>query len=108
MTAFINPAALPALRIPGALFLIINLLAAAWAWRHRRQLFGRIRLLPAISRRLASYRRSCSAFRGCFLRFVCSLYGSEPGSTKRLMDENIPWLVITTVLIVEWVRLWFN
>ena len=36
----IVPAALPALRVAGALFLIVNLLAGAWAWRHRRQLFG--------------------------------------------------------------------
>ena len=38
--ASLNPAGLPALRVAGALFLIINLLAGAWAWRHRRQLFG--------------------------------------------------------------------
>jgi len=36
----IVPSALPALRVAGALFLIVNLLAGAWAWRHRRQLFG--------------------------------------------------------------------
>jgi hypothetical protein len=39
--AFINPAALPALRIAGALFLIIYLLAGAYVFRHRRRLFGR-------------------------------------------------------------------
>jgi hypothetical protein len=38
--ATIDPSALPALRIAGLLFLVINLLAGAWAWRHRRQLFG--------------------------------------------------------------------
>ena len=38
--AAIVPSALPALRVAGALFLIVNLLAGAWAWRHRRQLFG--------------------------------------------------------------------
>ena len=40
MIALINPAVVPALRVAGALFLVINLLAGAWAWRHRRQLFG--------------------------------------------------------------------
>ena len=40
MLALINPAALPALRVAGALFLIINLLAGAYIWLHRRQLFG--------------------------------------------------------------------
>ena len=38
--AVIVPSAIPALQVAGALFLIINLLAGAWAWRHRRQLFG--------------------------------------------------------------------
>ena len=38
--AAIVQSALPALRVAGALFLIINLVAGAWAWRHRRQLFG--------------------------------------------------------------------
>lgn len=36
----IDPAALPALRIAGGIFLIINLFGGAWLWRHRRQLFG--------------------------------------------------------------------
>lgn len=40
MIASINPAALPALRVAGALFLTINLLGGAWIWRHWRQLFG--------------------------------------------------------------------
>jgi hypothetical protein len=31
MIALINPAAVPALRVAGALFLVINLLAGAWA-----------------------------------------------------------------------------
>ena len=36
----INPAAVPALRIAGALFLIIYFLADAYFFRHRRRLFG--------------------------------------------------------------------
>ena len=41
MLGVINPDALPALRIAGALFLIINVLAGAYVWRHWRRLFGR-------------------------------------------------------------------
>ena len=37
----INPAAVPALRIAGAPFLIIYLLDGAYFFRHRRRLFGR-------------------------------------------------------------------
>ena len=40
LIAVIDPAAVPALRIAGGMFLIINLLGGAWVWRHRRQLFG--------------------------------------------------------------------
>ena len=40
MIAVIDPAAVPALQVAGAFFLIINVLAGAWAWHHRRQLFG--------------------------------------------------------------------
>jgi hypothetical protein len=36
-----NSAAVPALRIAGALFLVINLLAREYIFRHWRQLFGR-------------------------------------------------------------------
>ena len=38
--AAIVPSALPALRVAGALFLIVNLLGGAWLWHHRRRLFG--------------------------------------------------------------------
>jgi len=55
MIAFISPAALPALRIAGALFLIIYLLAGAYFFRHRRQLFGRDRALMVTMRPLAMY-----------------------------------------------------
>ena len=60
MIALINPAALPALRIAGALFLIINLLAGrlglASPTTTFRSGFDRPR---ATVRRFASYRRSC-------------------------------------------------
>ena len=81
MIAFINPAALPALRIAGALFLIINLLAAAWAWRHRRQLFG-----------------------------PDSTATGDQSATRQLqvLVLSIPWLFLTFRLLVVWVGLWFN
>ena len=81
MFALINPAALPVLRIAGALFITLHLLAAAYVFRHRRRLFGRD---PRVPRDIAAVRH---------LRFEVVL---------------IPWLFITTVLVVEWLRLWFN
>src|SRR6476660_8993868 len=77
--AAIVPSALPALRVAGALFLIVNLLAGAWAWRHRRQLFGPDATVTGDRTAIRQLQRSCSAFRGSFLRFVCSLYGSNFG-----------------------------
>jgi len=40
MIALINPSAVPALTIAGIFFIIIYLLAGAYVWRHRRELFG--------------------------------------------------------------------
>ena len=77
--AAIAPSALPALRVAGALFLIINLLAGAWAWRHRRQLFGAD--LTVDGDRLA----------------VRQLQAIVLG---------IPWLFLTFRLLFEWVELW--
>ena len=81
MIALINPAAVPALRIAGALFLIINLLAAAWAWRHRRQLFGS----------------------------DSSVDGDRPATRQlQVLVLSIPWLFLTFRLLYIWVGLWFN
>ena len=81
MIAFINPAALPALRIAGALFLIINLLAGVWAWRHRRQLFG-----PD-----------------------STADGDRPATRQlQVLVLSIPWLFLTFRLLSVWVGLWFN
>jgi hypothetical protein len=41
MIGTINPAGVPALTIAGIFFLIVNLLAFAYLFRHWRQLFGR-------------------------------------------------------------------
>ena len=75
----IDPAAVPTLRIAGALFLIINLLAGAWAWRHRRQLFGR----------------------------DATVDGDRPATRYlQAIVLTIPWLFLTFRLVVEWAGLW--
>jgi hypothetical protein len=78
MIAFINPAAVPTLRIAGVLFLVINLLAGAYVFRHRRQLFGRD---PRVDNDIDAVRH------------------------LRVEVVLIPWLVLTTLLVVEWVGL---
>ena len=77
--AAIVPSALPALRVAGALFLIVNLLAGAWAWRHRRQLFG-----PD-----ATVDGDRTAIR-----------------QLQAIVLGIPWLFLTFRLLFIWVELW--
>ena len=77
--AAIVPSALPALRVAGALFLIVNLLAGAWAWRHRRQLFG-----PDST--VAGDRLAIRQLQAIVLA--------------------IPWLFLTFRLLFIWVELW--
>lgn len=81
MIAVINPAALPALRIAGALFLVVNFLAGAWLVRHRRELFGPD---PNVDGDVAAVR---------YLRIV---------------GVAIPWLFITFRLAYVWVATWVN
>jgi len=81
MIAVIDPAAIPALRIAGALFLIINLLAAVWAWHHRRQLFG-----------------------------PDSTATGDQSATRQLqaLALSIPWLFLTFRLLSVWLGLWID
>ena len=81
MIALINPAALPALRIAGALFITINLLGGAWFFRNRHRFFDRD---PQVA--------------------------GDNDATRhvRLGVVLIPWLGVTTALIVEWLGLWAN
>jgi hypothetical protein len=79
--AAIVPSALPALRVAGALFLIVNLLGGAYIWRHRRQLFGPD--LTVSGDRLAS--RELQA-----------------------LVLGIPWLLLTFRLLYVWVELWVS
>lgn len=79
--AAIAPSALPALRIAGALFIIINLLAAIWAWHHRRQLFG-----PA-----------------------SDVTGDRPAVRYlQAIVLVIPWLFLTFRLLSAWVTTWIG
>ena len=77
--AAIVPSALPALRVAGALFLTVNLLAGAWAWRHRRQLFG-----------------------------PDSTVAGDRVAVRQLQAVvlGIPWLFLTFRLLFIWVELW--
>jgi hypothetical protein len=79
MLALINPAALPALRIAGTFFLIINLLGIIYIFRNRRRFFGQD---PNVSEDIPAVRR---------LRVEVIL---------------IPWLFLTTLLIVLLIYLW--
>jgi hypothetical protein len=79
--AAIVPSALPALRIAGALFLIVNLLGGAYIWRHRRQLFG-----PD-----------------------STATGDRPASRQlQALVLGIPWLLLTFRLLYVWVELWVS
>jgi hypothetical protein len=81
LIGLINPAALPALRIAGGMFLIINLLAGAYIVRHWRRLFGRD----------LEVEQDTEAVRHLRVEVVL-----------------IPWIAMTTVLVLEWLRLWTN
>ena len=79
--ASIDPSALPALRIAGALFLVINLLAGAYIWRHRRQFFG-----PN-----------------------STVSGDRPAVRQlQAIVLGIPWLLLTFRLFYIWVELWID
>ena len=77
----INHAAVPALRIAGALFLIIYLLAGAYFFRNRHRFFDRD---PRVD--------------------------GDNEATRHIRSEVvlIPWLGVTTLLVVLWLGLWMN
>jgi hypothetical protein len=79
MLAAIDPTALPALRIAGTFFLLINILAFIYIFRNRHRFFGRD---PNVSNDVPAVRR---------LRIEVIL---------------VPWLVLTTLLLVVLVMLW--
>ena len=79
--AAIAQSALPALRVAGALFLIVNLLGGAYIWRHRRQLFG-----------------------------PDSTATGDRAATRQLQAVvlGIPWLLLTFRLLYVWVETWIS
>jgi hypothetical protein len=79
MLAAIDPTALPALRIAGTFFLLINILAFIYIFRNRRRFFGRD---PNVSNDVPAVRR------------------------LRIEVVLVPWLVLTTLLLVVLVMLW--
>jgi ABC-type branched-subunit amino acid transport system permease subunit len=79
MLALINPAALPALRIAGTFFLIINLLGGAYIFRNRRRFFGKD---PNVSNDIPAVRN------------------------VRVEVVLIPWLFLTTLLVILLIQLW--
>jgi len=79
MLAAIDPTALPALRIAGTFFLVINILAFIYIFRNRHRFFGRD---PNVSNDVPAVRR------------------------LRIEVVLVPWLVLTTLLLVVLVMLW--
>jgi hypothetical protein len=68
LLGLINPAAVPALRIAGALFPIIYFLAGAYFFRHRRRLFGRDPRVDGdneATRHIRIYPSKSFRYRGC-------------------------------------------
>lgn len=81
MLASINPVALPALRVAGTIFLIINLLGMAYVLRNRHRFFDRD---PNVRDDVPAARK---------LRFEVIL---------------IPWFALTTYLLIVTIQLWLD
>jgi hypothetical protein len=81
MLALINPIALPALRIAATFFLLINLIGGAYIFRNRHRFFDRD---PNVDNDIPATRR------------------------VRVEVVLIPWLVLTTLLIILLINLWLD
>jgi len=79
MLAEINPTVLPALRIAATLFFIINLLAGAYIFRNRHRFFDRD---PNVDNDIPAVRR------------------------VRVEVIMIPWLVLTTLVLILLISFW--
>jgi len=79
MLALINPVALPALRIAATIFLLINLLGGTYVFRNRHRFFDRD---PNVDNDIPAARR------------------------VRVEVVMIPWLGLTTLLIILLISLW--
>ena len=79
MLALINPEALPALRIAGTFFLIVNILAFIYIFRNRHRFFGQ----------------------------DANVTDDIPAVRKlRVEVVLIPWSVLTTLLVILLIYLW--
>ena len=79
MLAQVNPVALPALRIAATFFILINLAGAMYVFRNRQRFFGRD---PDVDNDIPAARNA------------------------RMELVMIPWLVLTTLLIVLLISFW--
>ena len=79
MLALINPVALPALRIAATFFLLINLIGGAYIFRNRHRFFDRD---PNVDNDIPAARR------------------------VRVEVVMIPWLGLTTLLVILLISLW--
>jgi len=79
MLAAINPVALPALRIAATLFLLINLVGGTYIFRNRHRFFDQD-----------------------------SNVDNDIPAVRKLRIEvvMVPWLVLTTLLVVLLINLW--
>ena len=79
MLALINPAALPALRIAATFFLLINLVGGTYIFRNRHRFFDQ----------------------------DSNVDNDIPAVRKFRMEVvMIPWLVLTTLLVILLIYLW--
>jgi hypothetical protein len=79
MLALINPAALPALRIAATFFFLINLVGGAYIFRNRHRFFDRD---PDVDNDIPTVRHN------------------------RVEVIMIPWLFLTTLLLILLIRFW--
>ena len=79
MIALINPAALPALRIAATIFFIINLIGGAYIFRNRHRFFDRD---PNVDNDIPAVRK------------------------VRIEVVAIPWLVLTTLILILLISFW--
>jgi hypothetical protein len=77
--ALVNPAALPALRIAGTFFFIIYLLFGAYIFRNRHRFFDRD---PNVDNDIPAVRK------------------------LRVEVIMVPWLFLTTLLVIVLISLW--
>ena len=79
MLAEINPVALPALRFAGTFFIIINILAMIYIFRNRQRFFGPD---PNVDNDIPAVRK------------------------LRVEVIMIPWLVLTSLLVILLISFW--